>query len=161
MLKKPAVANLSLGGGVSTALDEAINALADSGVTVAVAAGNSAANACNYSPARATKAITVAATTSSDMYASYTNHGRCVNIIAPGSNVRSAWYTSDTAINTISGTSMASPHVAGAAALILGQNPGFSPAEVLDALLAISPDVVLDGTKLADTTTKMAQTACA
>jgi len=159
--KKPATANLSLGGGVSTAVDEAINALSDSGVTTVVAAGNSAANACNYSPARATKCITVGATTSSDMYASYTNHGRCVNIIAPGTGVKSAWYTSDTATNTISGTSMASPHVAGAAALVLGLNPGFTPEQVANYLQTISPDVVLSGTKLADTTTKMVQTACA
>jgi subtilisin family serine protease len=114
----PAVANMSLGGGSSSALNTAVNNLANSGVFVAVAAGNSNANACNYSPASASAAYTVAATTSTDARATYSNYGSCVNIYAPGSSIRSAWHTSNTATNTISGTSMASPHVAGVAALM-------------------------------------------
>jgi subtilisin family serine protease len=114
----PAVANMSLGGGYSSTLNTAVNNLSGSGVFVAVAAGNSNANACNYSPSSASSAYTVAATTSSDARASYSNYGSCVNIYAPGSSIRSAWHTSTTATNTISGTSMASPHVAGVAVLM-------------------------------------------
>jgi subtilisin family serine protease len=113
----PAVANMSLGGGYSSALNTAVNNLSNSGVFVAVAAGNSNANACNYSPASASAAFTTAASTSSDARASYSNYGSCVDGYAPGSSIRSAWHTSNTATNTISGTSMASPHVAGVAAL--------------------------------------------
>ncbi len=108
-----AVANMSLGGGASSALDTALNNLIIDGVTVVVAAGNSSADACNYSPARVPNAITVAASTSTDAVASYSNIGTCVDIIAPGSGITSSWIGSNTAINTISGTSMASPHVAG------------------------------------------------
>jgi len=131
---QPAVANMSLGGGVSTALDQAVsNSIAD-GVTYALAAGNSNANACNSSPARTPNAITVGATTSSDARASYSNYGTCLDVFAPGSNITSAWSTSNTATNTISGTSMASPHVAGAAAVYLEGNPGATPAQVASAL---------------------------
>jgi subtilisin family serine protease len=113
----PAVANMSLGGGYSGSLNTAVENLSNSGVFVAVAAGNSNANACNYSPASAAAATTVAASTSSDARASYSNYGSCVDLYAPGSSITSAWHTSTSAINTISGTSMASPHVAGVAAL--------------------------------------------
>jgi subtilisin family serine protease len=113
----PAVANLSLGGGYSSSLNTAINNLANSGVFVAVAAGNENQNACNVSPASAASAYTTAASTSSDAKASYSNYGSCVDGYAPGSSIRSAWIGSTTATNTISGTSMASPHVAGVAAL--------------------------------------------
>jgi hypothetical protein len=106
------------------------------GVTYALAAGNSNANACNSSPARTPNAITVGATTSSDARASYSNYGSCVDIFAPGSSITSAWYTSNTATNTISGTSMASPHVAGAAAVYLEANPSATPAQVAGALIA-------------------------
>jgi subtilisin family serine protease len=133
---KPAVANMSLGGGASTALDTAVNNAISSGVTFAVAAGNSNRNACNYSPARVANAITVGATTSSDARASYSNYGSCLDLFAPGSSITSAWYTSNTATNTISGTSMATPHVAGVAALYLQGNPGASPATVSSALIA-------------------------
>lgn len=115
----PAVANLSLGGGYSSSLNTAITNLVNSGVFVAVAAGNSNANACNYSPASASAAYTVAASTSSDAKASYSNYGSCVDGYAPGSSIRSAWIGSTSATNTISGTSMASPHVAGVAALYM------------------------------------------
>jgi subtilisin family serine protease len=131
----PAVANMSLGGSVSSALDTAVNNAINDGVTFAVAAGNSNRNACNYSPARVAAAITVGATTSTDARASYSNYGSCLDLFAPGSSITSAWYTSNTATNTISGTSMATPHVAGVAALYLKGNPGASPATVRDAIV--------------------------
>ena len=131
----PAVANMSLGGGVSTTIDNAVSSAVNAGITFAVAAGNSGANACNYSPARAAAAITVGATTSTDQRASYSNFGTCVDIFAPGSGITSAWKTSNTATNTISGTSMASPHVAGVVALYLQTNPGASPSTVVGALV--------------------------
>jgi len=114
---KPAVANLSLGGGASQATDDAVNRLANAGVFVAVAAGNENQNACNVSPARAANVTTVASSTSADGKSSFSNYGSCVELYAPGSSITSAWYTGDTSTNTISGTSMASPHVAGVGAL--------------------------------------------
>ena len=117
-----AVANMSLGGGVSSALDTAVNNLINDGVTVVVAAGNSRQDACKSSPARVPAAITVAASDRNDSFASFSNLGKCVDIIAPGVSITSAWYTSTAAINTISGTSMAAPHVAGALARALGNN---------------------------------------
>ncbi len=131
----PAVANMSLGGGISASLDNAVSNSINSGVSYAVAAGNSNANACNSSPARVAAANTVGATTNTDARSSFSNFGTCLDIFAPGSSITSAWSTSNTATNTISGTSMASPHVAGAIALYLQTNPGASAATVTQALV--------------------------
>jgi subtilisin family serine protease len=136
---KPAVANMSLGGGASSTLDAAVQNSIAAGVGYAVAAGNGnflgrAQDACNYSPARVPEAMTIGATTSSDAKASYSNYGNCVDWFAPGSSITSAWYTSNTATNTISGTSMASPHTAGVAALYLQTTPGATPQQVRDAI---------------------------
>jgi subtilisin family serine protease len=137
----PAVANMSLGGGASTTLDNAVaNAIA-SGVTFAIAAGNGnflgiGVNACNVSPARVASALTVGATDKTDKRASFSNYGTCVDLFAPGVSITSSWYSNDTATNTISGTSMSSPHVAGVAALYLQGNPSATPATVASALIA-------------------------
>src|SRR5688500_12591191 len=131
-----AVANMSLGGGASSALDTAVNNLHNANVSIAVAAGNNnGANACNVSPARAANAITVGSTTQTDARSSFSNIGTCVDIFAPGSGVLSAWWTSNTATATLSGTSMASPHVAGAAALYKQANPSASSTTIRNALV--------------------------
>ena len=141
----PAVANMSLGGGASTALDSAVkNSIAD-GVTYGVAAGNDGgflgdltgqSDACNSSPARVPTALTVGATDATDAKASYSNRGTCLDLFAPGSSITSDWYTSPTATNTISGTSMATPHVVGVAALYLSTNPSATPAQVASQLVS-------------------------
>ncbi|QYX81159.1 S8 family peptidase [Streptomyces akebiae] len=132
----PSVANMSLSGGASTAIDTAVRNSISSGVTYAVAASNNSANASSYSPARVTEAITVGATTNTDARASYSNYGSVLDIFAPGSSITAGWYTSDTATNTISGTSMATPHVAGAAAVYLAGHTSATPAQVASALIA-------------------------
>ncbi|MGW6062539.1 S8 family peptidase [Streptomyces sp. NPDC055189] len=131
----PAVANMSLGGGASTTLDNAVkNSIAD-GVSYAVAAGNEGVNASSSSPARVPAAITVGATSNTDAKASWSNYGSVLDIFAPGVSIKAGWNTGDTATNTISGTSMATPHVAGAAAVYLAGHTSATPAQVSTALV--------------------------
>ncbi|KAJ7071284.1 peptidase S8/S53 domain-containing protein [Mycena amicta] len=134
---KGSVANMSLGGGKSDALDRAVNAAVDKGLHFAVAAGNDNRDACNYSPAAAEKAVTVGASTVSDERAYFSNYGKCVDVFAPGLNIRSTWIGSNTAENTISGTSMASPHTAGLLAYLLSLYPSkaFDPKVQVESLV--------------------------
>jgi subtilisin family serine protease len=142
----PSVANMSLGGGVDDALDDAVRGAIDSGVTFAIAAGNSSADAADFSPARVAEAITVAASDDSDAQASFSNFGSVVDLYAPGVDITSSW--NDGATNTISGTSMATPHVAGAAALFLSANPTATPADVATALTgSATPDKITNASE--------------
>ncbi len=133
---KPAVANMSLGGGASSATDTAVTNAVNAGVVMVVAAGNDNANACNYSPARAAAALTVGATTSTDARSSFSNYGTCLDIFAPGSSILSAGISSNTATATMSGTSMASPHACGVAALYMAANPSASASAAMQAIVA-------------------------
>ena len=132
---KNAVVNLSLGGGTSTALDDAINRVVNKDIVVVVAAGNNNADACNYSPSRVPAAITVGATTNQDQRANYSNYGKCLDVFAPGSNITSDWYSSNTATATASGTSMASPHVAGLAAILRAIYTGENVSQITNRIL--------------------------
>jgi subtilisin family serine protease len=152
---KPAVANMSLGGGASAAVDAAVKNSIGSGVAYAVAAGNGnqggvAQDACKSSPARVAEAMTVGATDTTDRKTSWSNYGSCVDWFAPGAGITSAWHTSDTATNTISGTSMATPHTTGVAALYLESNPGASPGLVREALYAGTTKGVVTASKTAN-----------
>jgi subtilisin family serine protease len=153
--RSPAVANMSLGGGASTSVDDAARRMIASGVATGIAAGNGnqggrAQDACNYSPSRVAEAMTIGATTSSDAQTSWSNYGACVDWFAPGNGITSAWYTSDVATNTISGTSMATPHVVGVAALYLAGNPSATPQQVRDALYAATTKGVVTSSKTAN-----------
>ena len=134
--QRPTVVNMSIGGSSSEDVDVATNALFDAGILPVVSAGNSDADACTSSPAAAVNAVTVGSTDSADNESSFSNHGSCVDIFAPGSDIESAAYSDNAGTTTMSGTSMSSPHVAGAAALILSETPGLSPADVTNALIS-------------------------
>jgi serine protease len=148
---KPAVISMSLGGkGGSKVEEAAVKRAVDAGITVVVAAGNDNDNACRYSPAFVKDAITVGATSSGDARASYSNFGSCVQIYAPGTNIKSLWhagssFSSSMPTKTISGTSMACPHVSGAAALLLGEDASLTPAKVTEKLVAASVKNVISG----------------
>lgn len=131
----PAVANMSLGGGADQALDDALRRSIAAGVTYVVAAGNDSQDACQSSPARTPEAITVGASTDGDARASFSNWGTCVDLFAPGQNITSSWNTDDGATKVLSGTSMATPHVTGVAALFLERNPTTPPDGVASALV--------------------------
>jgi serine protease len=139
---RPSVINMSLGGSLSTATNAAVDAASNSGVTVVVAAGNSNADACNYSPASAKQVLSVGATTvaskggvQEDARSTFSNYGSCVHIFAPGQNIKSTWIDDNTDVNTISGTSMASPHVCGLAALYISYSGKSKPADVKAQLI--------------------------
>jgi subtilisin family serine protease len=136
--RRPAVANMSLTGSYSDALNAAVQRSIAAGISYVVAAGNSASDACAYSPASTSAALTVGASDAGDLMASYSNFGGCVDIFAPGSSIVSAWNATDDALTKGSGTSMASPHVAGAAVLYLQTHPSATPAEVASAIVASS-----------------------
>ncbi|MDV8150855.1 S8 family peptidase [Acinetobacter pittii] len=133
--KKPAVVNMSLGGEANTSLDSAVENLFNNGYVMVVAAGNSNTDACSSSPARVSKAITVAATDSTDTRASYSNYGSCVDIFAPGSQINSSWIGSNTATKVLNGTSMATPHVVGVVAEMLQSTPTATPQTISNNLL--------------------------
>jgi subtilisin family serine protease len=149
---RPAVASMSLGGsGTQQAMRDAVDAAVNSGVVVVVAGGNSNSDACNFSPAFVPSAITVGSTTSTDARSSFSNYGACTNIWAPGSSVVSASHTSDTGSRSLSGTSMACPHVSGGAALVLEANPSMKSSAVLQQLLDDAYLNVLSDLKFGDT----------
>ncbi|MFF5713928.1 S8 family peptidase [Streptomyces sp. NPDC012756] len=143
----PSVANMSLGGGADEALDAAVKRAIDSGVTFAVAAGNESSDAGQGSPSRVPEALTVASSTKDDEQSDFSNFGAVVDLYAPGSDITSDWNDSDTGTKTISGTSMATPHVTGAAALYLAAHPSATPAETAEALTgAATPDAIKNAT---------------
>jgi subtilisin family serine protease len=149
----PAVANMSLGGGANSSVDAALSRMIADGVATAVAAGNGnqggrAQDACKYSPARVAAAMTIGATSSTDAKTSWSNYGPCVDWFAPGLSIKSAWIGSSTATNTISGTSMATPHVAGAAALVWSRGDVTSNQQVVAILLDSADPQGVDSVRL-------------
>jgi subtilisin family serine protease len=142
---KPAVANMSLAGGASSALDDAVRASISSGIVYVVAAGNYGADACNYSPARVQEAITVGSTDQRDFRDPISNYGSCVDLFAPGVLITSTWNQTSLPFTQISGTSTAAPHVAGVAAQYLQAHPSAKPAEVESSIVTnATQDVVFD-----------------
>jgi subtilisin family serine protease len=151
----PAVANMSLGGGANSSVDDAVRRMITDGVATAVAAGNGnfvgiAQDACKSSPARVSQAMTIGATDKTDKKASWSNYGKCVDWFAPGVGITSAWITNTTATNTISGTSMATPHTAGVAALYLQTTPGATPQQVRDMLFAGTTKSIVTSSRTAN-----------
>ncbi len=151
----PAVANMSLGGGANTAVDDAVRRSVADGISYAIAAGNGnvagiAQDACKSSPARVAEAMTIGATDRTDKKTSWSNYGKCIDWFAPGLGITSAWYESDTQTKTISGTSMATPHTAGVAALYLQGNPTATSQQVRDALYAATTKGVVTSSKTAN-----------
>merc|ERR1712087_4629 len=143
---------MSLGGsGTQQAMADAVDAAVNGGVVVVVAGGNSNGDACRFSPAFVPSAITVGSTTSTDARSSFSNYGSCTNIWAPGSSILSAGHTSNSATRTLSGTSMACPHVSGGAALVLQRNPSWTPSRVLGQLQDVAFNNVLSGLFSSDT----------
>ncbi|MGD9590041.1 MAG: S8 family serine peptidase [Pyrinomonadaceae bacterium] len=136
----PAVANMSMGGWGSDIMDSSVQGAINSGITFVVAAGNNNGSACNYSPARLSTAITVGASTQADARASFSNYGSCVDLFAPGISIPSAWAWNDTAVHTVSGTSMAAPHVSGAVALYLEDNQSAAPSDAFTAIMGEATD---------------------
>jgi serine protease len=152
--RKPAVANISISGSYMSSVNQAVQNSINAGVTYVVAAGNSATDACGYSPASTAAALTVGATTNTDIPASFSNYGGCVDLWAPGQTIYSAWNNDDYALGYASGTSMASPHVAGAVALYLQSNPGATPAQVAQAIMSNATTGVL-GSMVGSSANKM------
>jgi subtilisin family serine protease len=170
--RRPSVANMSLGGSKSTTLNNAVASAIAGGVTFVVAAGNENQDACNTSPASTSTCVSVGATTidsvngaDKDVRASFSNYGTCVTIMAPGELIKSAWIGSNTATKTISGTSMASPHTCGVAALYLANNPSASPATIKSFLSSSSLSGVVNmmcsGGTCTSTPNKFLHHACA
>jgi len=144
---KPAVMSMSLGGGYSKALNDATAAAMEAGVTVVVASGNSNADACRYSPASTPGSITVNAMNIKGAKSSFSNYGKCTVIYAPGEDVVSTWYTGPDVYKSLAGTSMATPHIAGAAALILARKPNATHKQVMDALICASTANAISGSR--------------
>jgi subtilisin family serine protease len=150
-----AIVNMSLRGPGNVAIDAAVERTIADGVVVVAAAGNDTKSACDYSPGRAPAAVTVAASTSTDTLASFSNTGTCVDLIAPGAGITSSWYTATNAAAVVSGTSMSSPHVAGAAAQLLQKQPSATPAQIASLLVSTATTSVVSGTAASSTPNRL------